>query len=137
MSDPTEDLRVNADLTIPAAELAWRFSRSPGPGGQSVNTTDSRVELRWDPGTSHALTDAQRAQLRSVFVVTASEQRSQLRNRMAARERLARRIAAALTKRPKLRKRTRPSAGATTRRLDVKRRRSQLKATRRRPTTGD
>ncbi|HNO16387.1 MAG TPA: peptide chain release factor-like protein, partial [Actinomycetota bacterium] len=47
MSDPTSDLEVSDDLTIPATELQWRFSRSSGPGGQSVNTSDSRVELIW------------------------------------------------------------------------------------------
>ena len=85
-------------LVIPAAELVERFSRSSGPGGQSVNTTDSRVELEYDVASSAALTDAQRARaLRNLgprlidgrLVVDASEHRSQHRNRVAARERLA------------------------------------------------
>ena len=81
-------------LVVPAAELVERFSRSPGPGGQSVNTTDSRVELEYDVAASAALSDAQRARLLARLPaarirVVASEHRSQTRNRAAARERLA------------------------------------------------
>src|SRR3954465_6656425 len=92
-----EDVRVNDRLTIPAAELAWRFSRSSGPGGQSVNTTDSRVELSWDVAGSDVLTDEQRSRLLDrlaarlvdgVLTTAASEQRSQFQNRAAARRRL-------------------------------------------------
>ncbi|MBE7189201.1 MAG: hypothetical protein INR67_13015, partial [Jatrophihabitans endophyticus] len=87
-----------AGLTVPAAELIERFSRSSGPGGQSVNTTDSRVELRWDVASSRALTEPQRERLLvalagrlvgGVITVAASEHRSQLLNRTAARARLA------------------------------------------------
>lgn len=134
MVDPTSDLPVTNELTIPATELQWRFSRSSGPGGQSVNTTDSRVELIWDPATSHVLTPAQRNRLRSAFVVTASEHRSQLQNRQAARHRLARKVTSALAGPGKRRRRTRPSGASVTRRLDAKRKRSQIKATRRRPS---
>ena len=79
---------------IPDSELVERFSRSPGPGGQSVNTTDSRVELEWDASTSAVLTDAQQTRLLSrlpspVIRIVATEHRSQHRNRGAARERLA------------------------------------------------
>src|SRR5438445_8375540 len=90
---------------IPADELSWRFSRSSGPGGQSVNTTDSRVELSWDVAASTALSESQRARLLSrlggrlvdgVLTISASEHRAQLRNRVAARERLAALIAGAL-----------------------------------------
>lgn len=133
MSDPTSDLHVTDELTIPASELMWRFSKSSGPGGQAVNTTDSRVELSWDPATSRVLTGRQRAQLRSPFTVTASEHRSQLQNRQAARHRLARRVASALAGPGKRRRPTRPGAAARTRRLQAKRRRSELKAGRRRP----
>src|SRR6201746_1091147 len=96
-----EDVRVNERLTIPAAELRWRFSRSSGPGGQGVNTADSRVELSWDAAGSPALAAlpaARRARVLDsladrlvdgVLTVTASEHRQQLRNRAAARERLA------------------------------------------------
>ncbi|MDN6795154.1 MAG: aminoacyl-tRNA hydrolase, partial [Propionibacterium sp.] len=88
MSDaPTADLRVTAALTVPAAELSWRFSRSSGPGGQGVNTTDSRVELIWDIASSQVLSESQRARLlerldtrlvHGVVTVVASEHRAQL-----------------------------------------------------------
>ena len=136
MVDPTSDLWVTDDLTIPASELHWRFSRSSGPGGQSVNTSDSRVELTWDPRKSANLTAYQRHFLRSPIVVVASEHRSQLQNRQAARHRLARRIVSALTPKRK-RRRTRPSGASVTRRLDAKRKRSQIKASRRPPTSAD
>ncbi len=79
MADPTSDLVVADDLTIPASELRWRFSRSSGPGGQSVNTSDSRVELFWDPVGSRVLTPSQRDRLRTSFTVVASEHRTQHR----------------------------------------------------------
>lgn len=132
MADPTSDLIVNESLTIPARELQWRFSRSSGPGGQSVNTSDSRVELVWDPRTSSALTANQRHLLRTPFTVTASEHRSQLQNRQSARHRLARRVQSALTPKRK-RRRTRPTGASVTRRLEAKRQRSAIKASRRRP----
>ncbi len=131
-------------VTIPAAELTERFSRSSGPGGQSVNTADSRVELRWDVRASAALDDVQRARLMErldarlvdgVLAVTASEHRSQLRNRLAARARLAALVSRALVP-PAHRRPTRRSAAAKQRRLDAKRRRSQLKAARQRPPSG-
>jgi ribosome-associated protein len=133
MSDPTADLVVTDELTIPATELQWSFSRSSGPGGQSVNTSDSRVQLQWDPRRSRVLTAYQRDRLREMITVTASEHRSQLQNRQAARHRLARRVESALTPRRK-RRRTRPSGAAVTRRLEAKRRRSALKASRRTPS---
>jgi ribosome-associated protein len=126
-------------LTIPADELLERFSRSSGPGGQSVNTTDSRVELIWDVAASGALSESQRARLlarlsgrlsNGVLTVTASEHRAQLRNRVAARERLAALVAAALVPQ-QVRRPTRPSQAARQRRLDAKRRRGALKASRR------
>jgi ribosome-associated protein len=133
MADPTSDLFVTDELTIPATELEWRFSRSSGPGGQSVNTADSRVELIWDPAASHVLTGFQRSRLRSRFVVVASEHRSQLQNRQAARHRLARKVQSALAGPAKRRRRTRPTGASVTRRREAKRRRSQLKASRRPP----
>jgi len=132
MADPTSDLVVDDGLTIPAGELQWRFSRSSGPGGQSVNTSDSRVELTWDPRTSRVLTAQQRHLLRTPFVIAAAEHRSQLQNRQAARHRLARRVQSALAPKRK-RRRTRPSGASVTRRLDAKRKRSAIKASRRRP----
>jgi ribosome-associated protein len=126
-------------LAIPDAELVERFSRSSGPGGQSVNTTDSRVELSWDVASSAALSDAQRARLVArlgarltdgVLTISASEHRAQLRNRIAARERLAGIVATALAP-ERVRRATRPSKGAKQKRLDAKRRRGALKAARR------
>ena len=129
-------------LLIPDAELVERFSRSSGPGGQGVNTTDSRVELRWDVAASAALSDAQRAQVLErlghrivdgAIVLVASEQRSQRQNRTAARARLAALLADALTPPPPVRRPTRPSRAARERRLDGKRRRGEVKAGRGRP----
>ncbi|TNM45183.1 aminoacyl-tRNA hydrolase, partial [Nocardioides albidus] len=108
-----------------------RFSRSPGPGGQSVNTTDSRVELVWDPATSAVLTDAQRARLLAraagPISVVAHEHRSQHRNRVAARERLAARVRELLAPPPPTRRPTRPTRGSKERRLDAKRQRGRTK----------
>ena len=129
-------------LVVPDAELVERFSRSSGPGGQSVNTTDSRVELRWDVTASHALGDEQRARLLDrlgarlvdgVLSVTASEHRSQLQNRTAARARLARLITDALAPPPPARRATRPSRTARERRLHAKRIRAETKVRRARP----
>jgi len=131
-----------AGLTIPAGELVERFSRSSGPGGQSVNTTDSRVELRWDVAASAALTDERRRRLLaalasrlvdSELVVTASEHRSQLQNREAARARLANYVADGLAPAPPARRATRPSRSARARRVETKRHRGEIKAMRRKP----
>jgi ribosome-associated protein len=125
-------------LTITGDELHERFSRSSGPGGQSVNTADSRVELSWNLATSPALTDHQRERLlrnleqRLVdgsVTIAASEQRSQLQNRVAARERLALLVTSALAP-VTPRRATRPSRAARQARLDGKHRRSQTKARR-------
>jgi ribosome-associated protein len=125
---------------IPAEELSWRFSRSSGPGGQSVNTTDSRAEVSYDLAGSTALGPVlkQRA-LRAladrlvdgVITVSASEHRSQLRNREAAANRLAGLLAAATAPPPAARRPTRPSRAARERRLAEKERRSRLKRLRR------
>jgi ribosome-associated protein len=99
------DLEVGPALTIPAAELRWRFSRSSGPGGQHVNTSDSRVQLTWSPVESLVLTDHQRTRILErlgrrlvggAITVTVSEQRSQLRNRVAALDALREIVAEAL-----------------------------------------
>lgn len=120
-----------AGLSIPDTELVERFSRSPGPGGQSVNTTDSRVELVWDPASSSVLDDAQRARLlgRSdgPLVAVAHEHRSQHRNRVAARERLAARVRELLAPPPAPRRATRPTRGSKERRLEAKRQRGRTK----------
>lgn len=121
-------------LVIPAAELTERFSRSSGPGGQSVNTTDSRVELEYDVLASAVLSDTQRARvvgtLGSPVVVVASEHRSQHRNRVAARERLAERVRSALAPPPPTRRATKPTRGSQRRRLEAKKQRGQTKSLR-------
>ena len=126
--------------TIPPEELSWRFSRSPGPGGQSVNTGDTRAELSYDLAASTALPPAlkQRALAAlqgrlsdGVLTVAASEYRSQLRNREAAAARLAELLAEATAPPPRARRPTRPSRAATERRLADKQRRSQTKRLRR------
>ncbi len=130
-------------LTIPDAELTWRFSRASGPGGQGVNTTDSRVELSWDVASSAVLSDAQRARLverldkrlvGGVLTVTASEHREQLRNRAAARTRLAALVADGLAPPARQRRATRPTRGSQERRLAAKKQRTTTKQMRRRPT---
>jgi ribosome-associated protein len=133
-------LRVTRSVVVPEQELRWRFSRSSGPGGQSVNTTDSRVELSLDLTTTTALGPVQRARVLErlsrrlvdgVLTVRASEHRSQLRNREAALARLAEVLRAALAPPPPHRRPTRPRRGAVERRLAEKRRRAQTKRLRR------
>jgi ribosome-associated protein len=128
---------------LPARELHWRFSRSSGPGGQGVNTADSRVELSFDlarsPSFPAHLRDRALGRLAGrlvdgVLTIVASEHRSQLRNRDAARERLAETLRAALAPDPPKRRPTRPSAGSQRRRLDAKARRSAVKRMRGRPS---
>jgi ribosome-associated protein len=135
-----DDVLVNDRLTIPAAELSWRFSRSSGPGGQGVNTTDSRVELSWDLAGSEMLSAALRERaverlgdrlVQGVLTVTASEHRSQLRNREAAAARLAGIVAGAIAPPPRARRATRPARGSGERRIAAKKRRSQTKRNRR------
>ena len=137
-----DDVRVGPTVTIPAAELTWRFSRASGAGGQHVNTTDSRVELTWDVRRSSALTEQQRSRalrrlaaalVDGTITVTASERRSQLRNREAATERLAHLVATAIEPPPPPRRPTKPSRGAQQRRLDSKKRRGDTKRLRQRP----
>ena len=122
-------------LEIPAAEMVEQFSKSSGPGGQSVNTTDSRVEIAFDMSSSGALTDAMRERaLRNLgsdrIVITASEHRSQHRNRVAARQRLADRLRTALAPPPLPRVPTKPTKGSQRRRIESKKRRSQVKSMR-------
>ncbi|HEY6424445.1 MAG TPA: alternative ribosome rescue aminoacyl-tRNA hydrolase ArfB [Pseudonocardiaceae bacterium] len=123
-------------VEIPEGELRWRFSRSSGPGGQGVNTTDSRVELIFDVVASTAFTEDQRAQIlqrlsgrlvNGVLTVVAAEHRSQLRNREAAQIRLAAMLRQALAPDPPTRRPTRPSRAARERRLADKRRRTLIK----------
>ncbi|GAB3820410.1 alternative ribosome rescue aminoacyl-tRNA hydrolase ArfB [Tessaracoccus terricola] len=130
---------VPQGLAIPAAELVERFSRSSGPGGQGVNTTDTRVELLFDPAASATLSEIQKARVLSALsdrlvdgqlVVAASEHRSQLRNRRAARERLAALLRMAVAPPGPQRRATRPTAGSRRRRLDTKKHRGRIKAAR-------
>lgn len=138
-----DDIRVTPTVTIPERELSWRFSRSSGPGGQSVNTTDSRVELSWDLDGSGAVTETQRQRARrrlsgrlvdGVVSIAASEHKSQLRNREAAMERLAVLVAEAIAPPPPVRRPTRPTRTAIRRRVDSKRRRGVTKRLRRPPS---
>jgi ribosome-associated protein len=124
-------------LVVPAVELVERFSRSSGPGGQGVNTADSRVELVFEPGTSAALTETQRERITAALggrlvggrlTVAASEHRSQRRNRVAARERLADLLRYGLAPPPPSRRATRPTRGSQQRRIGGKKRRAQVKS---------
>ncbi len=133
-------MRVTDRLSIPDAELSWRFSRSSGPGGQSVNTSDSRAELSFDVARSAALSGLQRSRaldrlgsrlVEGVLTVAASEHRSQLQNREAALARMAALLADAVAPPPPARRPTRRAKGSQERRLEVKRQRSDLKRGRR------
>jgi len=133
-------LTVRPGIVIPGAELRWRFSRSSGPGGQGVNTADSRVELSWDVAASTALPPAlkERALDRlagrlvdGVVTIAASEHRAQLRNREAAAARLVALVARAIEPPPRERRPTRPSRAAKERRIAQKKRRGELKRNRR------
>ncbi len=137
-------LVVTDAFVVDADELRWRFSRASGPGGQGVNTTDSRVELVWTPagspsvaGLPTVLQERLAAGLagtlvQGAVVVVASEHRAQLRNREAARERLAVRLREALALPPPRRRPTRRTRGSVERRLQGKRVRASVKAGRRR-----
>lgn len=134
---------VPSGLVIPGADLSEQFSRSGGPGGQGVNTTDSRVQLSLDLATTSALTERQRERLLdrlssrlvgTVLTVDASEHRSQRRNRAAARERITALLREALAPPPPPRRPTKPTRGSQRRRLQAKARRSRIKRDRSRPS---
>ncbi|MFW3172777.1 alternative ribosome rescue aminoacyl-tRNA hydrolase ArfB [Geodermatophilus sp. CPCC 206100] len=138
--DAAGDLPVTGSLVVPADALGWRFSRSSGPGGQGVNTADSRVELSVAPLELPGLTDGQRDRLAQrlggrlvdgVLTVAASEHRQQLRNRQAARDRLAAVLRAALAPPAPARRRTKPTKGSQERRIQAKKQRGELKRSRR------
>jgi ribosome-associated protein len=141
--DSSDGLMVRSGVIVPESELRWRFSRSSGPGGQSVNTTDSRVELSFDVAGTTALSPPLKARaverlasrlVDGVITVAASEHRSQWRNREAARARLVHILRDAIAAPPRQRRPTRPSKGAVRRRLENKQRRSETKRLRTRPT---
>lgn len=137
-----DDLKVDSRHVIPAHELEVRAARSSGPGGQGVNTTESAVELRWDLEGSEAFNDREKDRIREqlgtrvtdagVFIVRASEHRSQHRNREDARHRLKEMLREAIRPR-KTRRATKPSRAAKRRRLEEKRQRGELKRLRKPP----
>jgi ribosome-associated protein len=131
-----EGLRIGRAIVVPDRELSERFSRSSGPGGQGVNTTDSRVELSYDVARSPSLPETTRTRMLArlagrlvdgVVTVTASEHRAQLANRRAARERMAGLLTEAAAPPPRKRRPTRPSRASNQRRLDGKKRRGDVK----------
>jgi ribosome-associated protein len=133
-------LPVTGTVAIPRNELTWRFSRSGGPGGQSVNTADSRVELRFDLAATEALPEHLKSRaldrlgprlVDGAIVVTASEHRSQLQNRRAAEARLVAVLAEAVAAPARPRRPTRPSRASVEARLAAKRRRGETKQRRR------
>lgn len=133
-------LTIRGSVVVPETELSWRFSRSSGPGGQGVNTTDSRVELSFDVERSTALPPPLRARALErlagrltdgVLTIAASEYRSQLRNREAAERRLVEELVAAIAPPPRPRRPTRVSKAAVQRRIDDKKRRGEIKRLRR------
>jgi len=133
-------LIIRPGIEIPEGELRWRFSRSSGPGGQGVNTADSRVELSFDLAGTAALSPALKSRaterlanrlVDGVVTVVASEHRAQLRNREAALARLAALVARAIEPPPPARRATKPSRGAKERRISAKKRRGEIKRLRR------
>jgi ribosome-associated protein len=139
MADLQVPVAGRPPVLIPAAALRWRFSRSSGPGGQHVNSTDSRVELVFDLAASEVLGPVlkaralRRLQARLVegcLVIAASEHRSQWQNRVAAQRRLVVLLQEALQPPPPPRRATRPTRGAVQRRLAAKQRRSVIKGQR-------
>jgi ribosome-associated protein len=130
---------INGSITVPAAELSFTASRSSGPGGQHVNTTDSRIQVRWNLEQSKVFTDAQKARLRrglqsrltesGDLILASDSHRSQRRNREEVAQRLAALLREHLTP-PKPRKKTRPTLASRERRLEEKKRRAFLKKNR-------
>lgn len=138
------DLEVSPTLTVPASELHWRFSRSSGPGGQHVNTSDSRAEVSWNIDASAVLSEEQknlltdrleRRLMDGTITIAASEQRSQLRNREIALARLADLIGSGLAPASAPRRKSKPSRGSKMRHRAAKEQRSATKQQRRRPTS--
>ena len=137
-------IRITRSVSIPDTEIEMHASRSGGPGGQSVNTTSSKIELRWNVRESAALTEQQRARVMErlssrltgdgVLILQGSEHKSQHRNREAVQARFRAIVGEALEP-PKPRRRTRPSRGAKERRLQKKKQRGEIKRLRKPPET--
>jgi len=140
--DVADDLIINSRVTIPVAELVFTASRSSGPGGQHVNTADTRIQLRWNLLGTAALTKAQLERVRRALasrlteageiILASDKHRSQRRNREEVTQRLAALVREALVP-PKPRRATKPTRASKERRLDDKKRRSQVKKGRGRP----
>ena len=131
-----DDLVVTRGFVVPSGDLAERFSRASGPGGQGVNTTDSRVELSYDVARAPSVPDWLRERLltrlqgrlvEGVLTIVASEHRTQLANRKAARERLAQALREAAAPPPPKRRPTKPTRGSKERRLAGKKQRGEIK----------
>lgn len=143
---PRDVLVVTAQVRIPRAELDVKAMRSGGPGGQHVNTSSTRIDLRWQPGTSVALSDVQRERVLAALAsrldgdgwlrLTASEHRSQLQNREAAEARLVMLVKGALVV-PKVRRATKPTYTSKVKRLESKSQRSTVKQQRKRVRSDD
>jgi len=141
-----DELLINARVTIPGSELVYTASRSSGPGGQHVNTADTRIQLRWNVAASQALGPVQRARvLRALaprltgdgdLILASDAHRSQRRNREDVTQRLAQLLREALIP-PRPRKKTRPTAASRRKRLDEKKKRSRLKQNRGKPRGDD
>lgn len=141
-----DDLVIDGRLTIPAAELAFAASRSSGPGGQHVNTTDTRIQVRWNIRDSAALGETRRARLLAALasrltgdgeiVIACDTHRSQRRNKEEAVQRLAALVRKALVV-PKTRRPSTPSAAARLKRLQEKKKQAQTKKGRLRPQSDD
>ena len=139
LAEPDDALPVNASVAIPRAELEVKASRAGGPGGQHVNTSSTRIEIRWNVRTTRALGEAQRERVLARLTsrldaeggvrIVASEHRSQRQNREAAEARLAELVRQALVV-PKTRRATKPSRAAKAKRLDEKRKQSDKKRNR-------
>jgi ribosome-associated protein len=138
--DRDETLHVHRGLDLPLSEVSWRATTSGGPGGQHANRTQSRVEVQFDVEASATLGPRQRARLRErlgpVVRASASDSRSQARNRDVALSRLAAKLDRALRVQP-ARTPTRPTKGSQVRRVEAKRRRARTKQQRRAPRSDD
>lgn len=130
------DLEIRPGVVIPEGELRWRFSKSSGPGGQGVNTTDSRVQVTLDVSRSPSIPESLKARaIRRLgprlhdgcLTITAMESRSQWQNRRAARIRLADALRDAMASPPRQRRATRPTRGSVERRISDKKARGHVK----------